>query len=146
MLNGTLDYVPNDILTKVDRAAMAVSLETRVPMLDPEVFRFAWSLHPDDRVRDDQGKWVLRELVARQLPCEITSLPKRGFGVPIDDWLRGPLRSWAGDLLDDQLVTEQGILDPSMVRRKWDLHQSGQQNLGPELWPIVMFQDWQANR
>jgi asparagine synthase (glutamine-hydrolysing) len=146
MMVDTLDYLPNDILTKVDRAAMAVSLETRVPFLDPDVFRFAWSIAPEDRVRDGQGKWLIRQLLARHVPKDITELPKRGFGVPLDAWLRGPLRAWAAELIDPALVAEQGLLDAAVVQRLWARHQSGREQLGPQLWPIVMFQAWLHDR
>ncbi len=146
MMNDTLDYLPNDILTKVDRAAMAVSLETRVPFLDPEIFRFAWSLPTDHLVQDGVGKQVLRRLLGRYVPEEITSLPKRGFGVPLDDWLRGPLSTWAGELLDPALLAEDGILEPAVVHRLWTRHLEVKENLGPQLWPLVMFQSWKHDR
>lgn len=146
MMNDTLDYLPNDILTKVDRAAMAVSLETRVPFLDPEIFRFAWSLPTDHLVQNGVGKQVLRHLLGRYVPEEITSLPKRGFGVPLDDWLRGPLSTWAGELLDPALLAEDGILEPAVVHRLWTRHLEVKENLGPQLWPLVMFQSWKHDR
>lgn len=146
MLADTVGYLPNDILTKVDRAAMSVSLETRVPFLDPAVFGFAWSLHPSERSRDGRGKHVLREVLARRLPSEVVDLPKRGFGVPLDAWLRGPLRQWADELLDPGLVEEFGILDGAHVQRRWKSHLQHHSDRGHELWPILMLQAWTCSR
>jgi len=142
MLIDTLTYLPGDLLTKVDRAAMAVSLEVRVPFLDPDLFRFAWGLSRDQRVRSGQGKWVLRELLRRSLPDHLIDRPKMGFGIPVGQWLRGPLRSWADDLLDPTLVREQGFLDPSVVHGRWQSHRSGQADLTLQIWSILMFQAW----
>src|SRR4029450_2360251 len=110
MATDTSDYLPNDILTKVDRASMSTSLEVPAPTPDPRLHAFAWSLRPDQRVRGGQGKWLLRETVRRHVP-EIASLPKRGFGVPLDAWLRGPLRSWCTDLLSGPSLLDSGLFN-----------------------------------
>jgi asparagine synthase (glutamine-hydrolysing) len=142
MLMDTLTYLPDDLLTKVDRASMAVSLEARVPFLDPAVFEFAWRLHPDDRVRDGRGKWVVRRLLHRHVPAELVERPKMGFGIPVGEWLRGPLRLWADDLLEPSLLAEQGYLDPVGVTDRWRAHRDQGDDLVFQLWPILMFQAW----
>jgi len=142
MLLDTLTYLPDDLLVKVDRASMAHSLEVRVPLLDPDVFRFAWGLHPDDKVRDGQGKWVLREVLKRHVPAELVDRPKMGFGVPIGAWLRGPLNTWATELLDPSLMREQGYLHAEPVQALWRSHQDREGDHTYELWPVLMFQAW----
>ena len=142
MMTDTYDYLPDDILVKVDRASMAVSLEVRVPLLDPDVFSFAWGLHPNDRVRNGIGKWPLRQLLNRYVPAEIVERPKMGFGVPINKWLRNELRDWASDLLDGQLLRQQGYFHPEPILRMWHEHVSGTADRSTELWPILMFQSW----
>ena len=144
MLMDTLAYLPDDLLTKVDRASMAVSLEARVPLLDPSLFDLAWSLHPGDRVRDGRGKWVLRRLLHRHVPPELVERPKMGFGIPVGDWLRGPLRDWADDLLAPGSLADQGFFTTSEVERVWRSHRSGEDDLIFQLWPILMFQAWLA--
>ena len=142
MMTDTYDYLPEDILVKVDRASMAVSLEVRVPLLDSDVFSFAWGLHPDDRVKNGIGKWPLRQLLNRYVPAEIVERPKMGFGVPINKWLRTELRSWASDLLDEQLLRQQGYFHAELIVRMWDEHVSGTADRSSELWPVLMFQAW----
>jgi asparagine synthase (glutamine-hydrolysing) len=142
MMTDTYEYLPEDILVKVDRASMAVSLEVRVPLLDPRVFEFAWGLHPDDRVRDGLGKWPLRQLLSRYVPNELVDRPKMGFGVPIGQWLRGDLREWASELLDRHLIQQQGYLYPDPIVHMWNEHTSGKADRSVELWPILMFQAW----
>ncbi len=142
MLIDTLTYLPGDLLTKVDRASMAVSLEVRVPFLNPDLFQFAWGLSSDHRVRNGQGKWVLRELLRRSLPDHLIDRPKMGFGVPVGQWLRGPLRSWADELLDPVLVKEQGLLDPAVVQQRWMTHRDGRADLTFQVWSLLMFQAW----
>ena len=142
MLIDALTYLPGDLLTKVDRASMAVSLEVRVPFLDPDLFSFAWGLSREHRVRNGQSKWVLRELLRRSLPDHLIDRPKMGFGVPVGQWLRGPLRSWADELLDPALVRDQGLLDPSVVERRWTAHRDGHADLTFQVWSLLMFQAW----
>ena len=142
MMTDTYDYLPDDILVKVDRASMAVSLEVRVPLLDPDVFSFAWGLHPNDRVRNGIGKWPLRQLLNRYVPAEIVERPKMGFGVPINKWLRNELQNWASELLDDELIRRQGYLHSEPIQRMWEEHKSGSADRSTELWPVLMFQAW----
>ena len=135
-------YLPDDILVKVDRAAMAVSLETRVPFLDREVFDLAWRLPLDAKLRGGTTKWILREVLHRHVPPAIVDRPKMGFGLPIGTWLRGPLRGWAEDLLGESRLRREGVFDPAPVRAAWSEHLSGRRDLGYELWDVLAFESW----
>ncbi|MBN8491257.1 MAG: asparagine synthase (glutamine-hydrolyzing) [Burkholderiales bacterium] len=137
-----LTYLPDDILVKVDRAAMAVSLETRAPFLDRDVVEFAWSLPMSMKLRDGRGKWILRQLLDRHVPRALVDRPKMGFGIPLDDWLRGPLRDWAEALLDEDRLRREGYLDPAPVRAAWQLHLQRKASFGYRLWSVLMFQAW----
>ncbi|BFM49625.1 asparagine synthase (glutamine-hydrolyzing) [Marinomonas sp. THO17] len=142
MVQDMVGYLPTDILAKVDRAAMAVSLETRVPFLDPSVIEFAASLPLEYKIRNGVGKWVLREVLYKHVPKELIERPKMGFGVPLAEWLRGPLKAWAENLLDTQRLQEEGFFDVSLVRQKWQEHIAGKRNWQAQLWTVLMFQAW----
>ena len=135
-------YLPDDILAKLDRAAMAVSLETRVPFLDRRILDLAWRLPLDAKLRGGQTKWVLRQVLERHVPAALVERPKMGFGLPIGPWLRGELAPWAEHLLDERRLRAQGLLDPLPIRRAWDLHRSGRRDLGYELWDVLVLQSW----
>ena len=137
-----MTYLPDDILTKVDRAAMGVSLETRVPFLDHRVIDFAWKLPLDYKLRKGVSKWALREVLYKYVPKHLIERPKMGFGMPIDEWLRGSLRDWAEALLDKQRLADEGFFEPHVVRQKWEEHLTGRYNWQSPLWSVLMFQAW----
>lgn len=142
MLADTLSYLPDDILVKVDRAAMGFSLETRAPFLDHRLFEFVWSLPLSYRIRGKQGKSLLREVLYRHVPRALVERPKTGFSLPIGDYLRGPLREWAESLLSPERLSQEGYFDASRVRAVWEQHLSGKFNRQYDLWSVLMFQAW----
>ena len=142
MYLDSMSYLPDDILVKVDRAAMAVSLESRVPFLDRRVIEFAWQLPLSMKLRNKQGKWLLRQVLDKYVPSHLIDRPKMGFGVPIDSWLRHELRDWAESLLDEQRLEREGFFNVAAVREQWAEHLSGKFNRCYSLWNILMFQAW----
>jgi len=135
-------YLPDDILTKLDRASMAVSLEARLPLLDQRVVEFAWRLPIDFKILDTQGKRILRSVIAKYLPVHLFKRPKMGFGFPFAHWLRGPLRPWAEELLSPSRIRREGILNPEPILQAWEDHKQQRNNQSTQLWTILMFQAW----
>jgi asparagine synthase (glutamine-hydrolysing) len=138
----SITYLPDDILVKVDRASMSVALEARVPLLDPRVAAYAWTLAPHQRVRRGIGKWVLRQVLYRHVPAALVDRPKMGFGAPVGEWMRGPLREWCEDLLSERSLRTGGILRPDVIRQRWREHLSGRVNWQYTLWDVLMFESW----
>ncbi|MES1943253.1 asparagine synthase [Salinisphaera sp. PC39] len=137
-----LCYLPDDIMTKVDRAAMSTSLETRAPFLDSRIAAYAFTLPPHYKFRDGTPKWLLRQLLYRYVPADVVERPKRGFGVPLDEWLRGPLREWGEELLDVDRLENQQFFSPGSIRQTWNDHVRGNTNSMWPLWCVLMFQAW----
>lgn len=137
-----LTYLPNDILVKVDRATMAVSLEARAPLLDTRIWDYVWSLPLHYKIRGGEGKWLLKQVLARYLPMDLFERPKQGFNMPVGRWLRGPLRDWAESLLKPARLQAEGYLDAETVKQLWDHHLAGRGNYATRLWTVLMFEAW----
>src|SRR5205085_3623743 len=142
MYLDAVTYLSDDILNKLDRASMGVSLEARVPLLDHRVAEFAWKLPLSMKIRDGQSKWILRQVLYKHVPRELVERPKMGFGIPVGTLLRGALREWAEALLDERRLKAEGIFNPKPIREKWDAHLAGRGNWEYHLWDILMFQSW----
>jgi asparagine synthase (glutamine-hydrolysing) len=142
MFLDQVSYLPDDILVKLDRATMGISLEGRVPLLDHRIAEFAWRLPLSLNLRNGYGKWVLRQVLYKYVPQEMVDRPKMGFDLPVDEWLRGPLRDWAEALLDETRLRQEGFFNPRPVRESWQEHLSGNRNLHYRLWNALMFQTW----
>ena len=142
MFMDTMTYLPDDILVKVDRAAMAISLETRVPFLDHRVVEMAWALPMSMKIRDGKSKWILRQVLYQYVPKQLIERPKAGFGIPLGDWLRGPLGEWVEGLLDENRLLQEAFFIVQYVRATWQAHLEGKRNNQSFLWNILMFQVW----
>lgn len=142
MYLDTMSHLPDDLLTRVDRAAMGVSLETRMPFLDQRVLEFAWRLPVSMKIREGEGEWLLRQVLYRHVPQALVDRPRRGSEVPIDVWLRGPLKGWAEALIEPKRLKAEGYFNPALVKETWGQHQSGRQNRASYLWNVLMFQAW----
>jgi asparagine synthase (glutamine-hydrolysing) len=142
MYLDAMTYLPNDILVKVDRAAMGASLETRAPFLDHRIVEMAWQLPLSMKLRNNQGKWALRQILYKFVPRELIERPKQGFGIPLGDWLRGPLQEWAEELISEKRLREEGYFNPDPIRSKWLEHLSGLRNWENSLWAVLIFQAW----
>ena len=146
MLADQLNYLPNDILVKGDRASMSQSLETRSPFLDHHLSDFAWSTPLEWRIENNKGKHILRDLLYQYVPKNIIDRPKQGFGLPVNDWIRGPLKDWAINLFDEKNLPKDGLINGSLARKTLNEHLSCKRNWDYRLWPILMWQQWNVER
>ena len=142
MVLDFITYLPDDILVKVDRAAMASSLEIRIPFLDHKLIEYVWKISHSHKFKKGQGKWILKKILSKYVPNNLTERPKMGFGIPVDSWLCGPLKDWAENLLDQTRLQQEGYFETKLIREKWKEHLSGKRNWQYDLWSILMFQAW----
>ena len=140
--SDAIGYLPDDIMVKVDRAAMANSLETRAPFLNHKVVEFGFSLPKEYKIAGDQGKLILRDILYKHVPRELIERPKRGFAIPVDQWIRGELKDWAVSLLDEKKLAAQGYFNSKVIVNRLNAHLSSKSDFGSDLWPILMFQQW----
>ena len=145
MILDLMHYLPNDILVKVDRAAMTSSLETRMPLLSHKLIEFAWKIPHNLKFRNGEGKWILKQILNKYVPKNLTNRSKRGFSIPLDNWLRGPLRDWAENLLNEKRLSHEGYFNHKLIRDKWSEHLSCKNNWQYDLWNVLMFQAWIDN-
>jgi len=146
MYADTLNYLPDDILTKVDRAAMAISLETRIPLLDHRVVEFAWRLPLYMKVYNSETKWILKRVLYKYVPARLMQRPKSGFGIPVGEWVRGPLHEWAEELMTPSRLQRDGLLNPARVRERWSRHLARGSAEDDGIWQLLMFQAWLAGQ
>ena len=142
MINDTKSYLPGDILTKVDRASMFSSLETRIPFLNKNVFETAWKLENNNRFRGNEGKIILKKILSKYIPNKLFDRPKMGFGIPINKWLNNELRDWSENLLDTNKIKQQGFFDPNYIEMVWKKQKNSLEDNSYHLWTLLMFQDW----
>ena len=142
MFLDSMTYLPDDILVKVDRASMGVSLETRAPFLDHRVVELAARIPIEQKINNGKGKQILRKILYQYVPRELIERPKQGFGIPLGDWLRGPLKDWAEDMLNQDKLENEGFFSPSIVRKTWREHLKGKRNWEHKIWNLLMFQSW----
>ena len=146
MLADQLSYLPNDILVKGDRAAMSQSLETRSPFLDHHLSDFAWSTPLEWRIKNNKGKHILRDILYKHVPKKLIDRPKQGFGLPVNEWIRGPLKDWAINLVDKKNLPKDGFINGELARKILNEHLSHKRNWDYRLWPILMWQQWNIER
>jgi asparagine synthase (glutamine-hydrolysing) len=137
-----ITYLPNDILVKVDRTSMASSIEARVPFLDHRLIEYSWKIPNSLKFRNGKPKWILRKILKNYIPENLTERPKKGFGIPLNDWLRGPLREWAENLLNEKKLSEEGFFNSKIIREKWEDYILDKNKSLYEIWNVLMFQAW----
>ena len=142
MVLDQITYLPNDILVKVDRTSMASSIEARVPFLDHRLIEYSWKIPHSLKYRNGKSKWILRKILKNYVPENLTDRPKKGFGIPLNDWLRGPLRDWAENLLSEKKLKNEGFFNPKLIRNKWEDYISNKNESHYDLWNVLMFQSW----